>query len=194
MKILVMGKTDELCAGISELLTDMDSPEITCLTSGTMGRGTDISRFDRIIISTPLSDEFGLDFVADISKQTRSGIVVLAKGEIADEVQKKIKFTGALVLARPFGKAMLIQALKFAEVAREGMLKLEEENKQLSKQISDMKLVNKAKAVLMQYLNLNEEQAHRYIQKQAMDMRKTQSAIAREILQTYQNKAESNNE
>ena len=46
----------------------------------------------------------------------------------------------------------------------------------------------------MQYLNLNEEQAHRYIQKQAMDMRKTQSAIAREILQTYQNKAESNNE
>ncbi len=194
MKILVMGKTDELCAGISELLADMDSPEITCLTSGTMGRGTDISRFDRIIISTPLSDEFGLDFVADISKQTRSGIVVLAKGEIADEVQKKIKFTGALVLARPFGKAMLIQALKFAEVAREGMLKLEEENKQLSKQISDMKLVNKAKAVLMQYLNLNEEQAHRYIQKQAMDMRKTQSAIAREILQTYQNKAESNNE
>lgn len=194
MKILVMGKTDELCAGISELLADMDSPEITCLTSGTMGRGTDISRFDRIIISTPLSDEFGLDFVADISKQTRSGIVVLAKGEIADEVQKKIKFTGALVLARPFGKAMLIQALKFAEVAREGMLKLEEENKQLSKQISDMKLVNKAKAVLMQYLNLNEEQAHRYIQKQAMDMRKTQSAIARDILQTYQNKAESNNE
>ncbi len=194
MKILVMGKTDELCAGISELLADMDSPEITCLTSGTMGRGTDISRFDRIIISTPLSDEFGLDFVADISKQTRSGIVVLAKGEIADEVQKKIKFTGAFVLARPFGKAMLIQALKFAEVAREGMLKLEEENKQLSKQISDMKLVNKAKAVLMQYLNLNEEQAHRYIQKQAMDMRKTQSAIAREILQTYQNKAESNNE
>lgn len=194
MKILVMGKTDELCAGISELLADMDSPEITCLTSGTIGRGTDISRFDRIIISTPLSDEFGLDFVADISKQTRSGIVVLAKGEIADEVQKKIKFTGALVLARPFGKAMLIQALKFAEVAREGMLKLEEENKELSKQISDMKLVNKAKAVLMQYLNLNEEQAHRYIQKQAMDMRKTQSAIARDILQTYQNKAESNNE
>ena len=116
-------------------------------------RGVDISRFDSVIISTPLSDEFGLDLVADIAKDAKNGVVVLAKHEIADEVQKKIRFTGAFVLPRPFNKAMLIQTIKLAEVAHIGMAKLEEENRQLSQQLSDMKIVNRAKSMLMQYLN-----------------------------------------
>ena len=135
-------------------------------------------------------DEFGLDLVADIAKDAKNGVVVLAKHEIADEVQKKIRFTGAFVLPRPFNKAMLIQTIKLAEVAHIGMAKLEEENRQLSQQLSDMKIVNRAKSMLMQYLNLTEEQAHRHIQKQAMDLRKTQRAVAEDILKTYQNTKE----
>ena len=53
-----------------------------------------------------------------------------------------------------------------------------------------MKIVNRAKSMLMQYLNLTEEQAHRHIQKQAMDLRKTQRAVAEDILKTYQNTKE----
>ena len=53
-----------------------------------------------------------------------------------------------------------------------------------------MKIVNRAKSMLMQYLNLTEEQAHRHIQKQAMDLRKTQRTVAEDILKTYQNTKE----
>lgn len=190
MNVLIMGKTPDICESISQLLLDLDCDNITTFTSGTVARGIEISMFDSIIVSTPLSDEFGLDFVAEISKSAKCGIVVLAKREIADEVQKKLRFTGALVLARPFNKALLIQTIKFAEIAHGSMAKLEEENRQLNKQISDMKLINRAKACLMQYLKLTEEQAHRHIQKQAMDLRKTQSAVAEDILKTYQNSAE----
>ena len=128
--------------------------------------------------------------MADISKDTKNGIVVLAKREIADEVQKKIRFTGAFVLPRPFNKALLIQTIKLTEIAHMGMAKLEEENRQLTQQLSDMKIVNRAKSMLMQYLNLTEDQAHRHIQKQAMDLRKTQRAVAEDILKTYQNTKE----
>ena len=128
--------------------------------------------------------------MADISKDAKNGIVVLAKREIADEVQKKIRFTGAFVLPRPFNKALLIQTIKLAEIAHIGMAKLEEENRQLTQQLSDMKIVNRAKSMLMQYLNLTEDQAHRHIQKQAMDLRKTQRAVAEDILKTYQNTKE----
>lgn len=48
-------------------------------------------------------------------------------------------------------------------------------------------LVTRAKGVLMQYLNMTEEQAHRYIEKQAMDMRSTKKSIALSILSTYEN-------
>lgn len=190
MNILIAGKTEETCDSIAQLLLELDCDNISIFTSGTIIRGVDISKFDSVIISTPLSDEFGLDLVADIAKDTKNGVVVLAKREIADEVQKKIRFTGAFVLPRPFNKALLIQTIKLAEVAHIGMAKLEEENRQLSQQLSDMKIVNRAKSMLMQYLNLTEEQAHRHIQKQAMDLRKTQRAVAEDILKTYQNTKE----
>lgn len=190
MNILIAGKTEEICDSIAQLLIELDCDNISIFTSGTIIRGVDISKFDSVIISTPLSDEFGLDLVADIAKDTKNGVVVLAKREIADEVQKKIRFTGAFVLPRPFNKALLVQTIKLAEVAHIGMAKLEEENRQLSQQLSDMKIVNRAKSMLMQYLNLTEEQAHRHIQKQAMDLRKTQRAVAEDILKTYQNTKE----
>lgn len=190
MNILIAGKTEEICDSIAQLLIELDCDNISIFTSGTIIRGVDISKFDSVIISTPLSDEFGLDLVAEIAKDTKNGVVVLAKREIADEVQKKIRFTGAFVLPRPFNKALLIQTIKLAEVAHIGMAKLEEENRQLSQQLSDMKIVNRAKSMLMQYLNLTEEQAHRHIQKQAMDLRKTQRAVAEDILKTYQNTKE----
>ncbi len=190
MNILIAGKTEEICNSIAQLLLELDCDNISIFTSGTIIRGVDISKFDSVIISTPLSDEFGLDLVADIAKDTKNGVVVLAKREIADEVQKKIRFTGAFVLPRPFNKALLVQTIKLAEVAHIGMAKLEEENRQLSQQLSDMKIVNRAKSMLMQYLNLTEEQAHRHIQKQAMDLRKTQRAVAEDILKTYQNTKE----
>ena len=190
MNILIAGKTEEICDSIAQLLLELDCDNISTFTSGAIVRGVDISKFDSVIISTPLSDEFGLDLVADISKDAKNGIVVLAKREIADEVQKKIRFTGAFVLPRPFNKALLVQTIKLAEVAHIGMAKLEEENRQLSQQLSDMKIVNRAKSMLMQYLNLTEEQAHRHIQKQAMDLRKTQRTVAEDILKTYQNTKE----
>ena len=190
MNILIAGKTEEICDSIAQLLLELDCDNISTFTSGAIIRGVDISKFDSVIISTPLSDEFGLDLVADISKDAKNGIVVLAKREIADEVQKKIRFTGAFVLPRPFNKALLVQTIKLAEIAHIGMAKLEEENRQLSQQLSDMKIVNRTKSMLMQYLNLTEEQAHRHIQKQAMDLRKTQRAVAEDILKTYQNTKE----
>ena len=192
MNILIAGKTTEICESIAQLLSEQGDNNISSFTSGSIVRGVDVSEFDSVIISTPLSDEFGLDLVADISKDAKNGVVVLAKHEIADEVQRKLRFTGAFVLPRPFNKAMLIQMVKMAEIAHIGMAKLEEENRHLTQQISDIKIVNRAKSMLMQYLNLTEEQAHRHIQKQAMDLRKTQRAIAEDILKTYQNAKEDN--
>ena len=79
MNILIAGKTEEICDSIAQLLLELDCDNISIFTSGTIIRGVDISKFDSVIISTPLSDEFGLDLVADIAKDTKNGVVVLAK-------------------------------------------------------------------------------------------------------------------
>ena len=185
MNVLIAGKTSEICDSIAGLLIELDCDNISTFTSGAIVRGVDISRFDSVIISTPLSDEFGLDLVADIAKDAKNGIVVLAKHEIADEVQNRIKFTGAYVLPRPFTKQALVQTIRMAQMAKENMQRLEQERSKLSKQLEDTKIIDRAKCCLIQYLNLTENQAHRHIQKLAMDTRRTQREIADDILNTY---------
>jgi response regulator NasT len=63
---------------------------------------------------------------------------------------------------------------------------LENENNKLQKKIEAIRLVDRAKCVLIQYLNMTEPQAHRYIEKQAMDLRQSRVATAENILKTYE--------
>jgi response regulator NasT len=182
--ILIAAKTKHACDNLSQLLLELNCDIVTVSDSYKL-RCMDVSAYDIILVSTPLSDEFGLDLVTEIRGKTTAGIIVLAKMDIAQEVQDKINFTGAYVLARPFTKSALLQAVHFASVAQDTIRRLEEQKQELNQQISDLKVIARAKGLLMEYLKLTEEQAHRHIQKQAMDLRITQRAVAEDILNTY---------
>ena len=62
----------------------------------------------------------------------------------------------------------------------------ENENTRLQKQIDDIRLVDRAKCVLIQYSDFTEQQAHRYIEKKAMDQRVSRREVAEDILRIYE--------
>lgn len=190
--ILIAGKTEQVCENIAALLADIDCHTVS-LTDGIHMRSIDVKPFDIIIISTPLKDEFGLDLAAELHGKCGAALIVMTKGELAEAVQNKIKFTGAFVIGRPCNKSALLQAIRFADIAGESLKRITEEKNRLERQIEDIKIINRAKLCLMQYLNLTEEQAHRHLQKQAMDLRKTQRQAAEDILITYTNDTAANN-
>jgi response regulator NasT len=64
------------------------------------------------------------------------------------------------------------------------VLKLQ--NSKLQSKIEELRLVGRAKCAMIQYLNMTEAQAHRYIEKQAMDMRASKREIAQGILRNYE--------
>lgn len=183
MKVFINAKTEELAASIASALDDFGAELTTCWDDETASG--DLSEMDAVIVSTPLRSEFGLNYVAQLAKRTNGCIIVLAKTDIAQDVQDRIKFTGAFVLARPFSKSALQQTIRIAQLAKENMARLEEEKTQLSRQLDDVKAIDRAKCCLIQYLNLTEKQAHRHIQKLAMDSRRPQREIADDILKTY---------
>ena len=59
------------------------------------------------------------------------------------------------------------------------------ENVRLRKKIEEIRLINRAKYILMEYLSMTEQQAHRYLEKQAMDLRITKIQVAENLLSTY---------
>ena len=75
--------------------------------------------------------------------------------------------------------------LPWLRAARARIFSLQAENGILQKKIEDLSLVSRAKRVLQKTLGMTESEAHRYIEKQAMDLRVSKSAVARRILATY---------
>ena len=64
---------------------------------------------------------------------------------------------------------------------------LNEENEKLRHIVEDMKIINRAKLLLITCLNMTEQEAHRYLEKQAMDMRMSKMQIAMQVIKTYEN-------
>lgn len=180
MKIFIIARTEEICGSIAAALDDLGAECIPCCDDKQA-----LPDCDAVIVSAPLRSEFGLNFVAETSRKTSAPIIVLARADIAEDVQSRIKFTGAFVLAKPFPKSLLAQTVKMALVAKENMNRLEQEKTELLGQLDDVKTIDRAKCCLIEYLNLTENQAHRHIQKLAMDTRRTQREIAEDILRTY---------
>ena len=52
--------------------------------------------------------------------------------------------------------------------------------------MEDIRLVDRAKCILISQMDMREEEAHRYLEKQAMDRRTTKRAVAEGILKTYE--------
>lgn len=184
MKIFINAKTEEICENIAAALSEL-AAEVVCCFDDELEKSDNFSEYSAIVVSTPLRSEFGLNFVTEISKKSGAAVVILARADIAEDVQNRIKFTGAFVIGKPFPKSSLAQSVKMAMLAKENINRLEQEKIELSKQLDDVKAIDRAKCCLIEYLNLTENQAHRHIQKLAMDTRRTQREIADDILRTY---------
>ena len=67
------------------------------------------------------------------------------------------------------------------------LLELKNENVKLQKKVDEIRLIARAKCMLIEHQNMTEPQAHRLIEKQAMDNRVTRKEIAKAILKQYEN-------
>lgn len=186
-KILIVSSQKESSDALYDIIKPLGFVGYEYAASGNEARRkTYNTDFDLIVINTPLSDEFGTELVLDIAENTLSAILLLVKADIKEEVQEKVVVTGAFVIGKPLNKQVLLQSIPFVLNSKQIISTLREQNKALKKKMDDIKVIERAKFSLIQYLGLDEKQAHRYIQKQAMDLRVSPRVIADNILKTYE--------
>ncbi len=186
-KTLIVSGSDQAAALLSDLMKSYNGSQITNAGSGNEARRL-INRtdFDMVIISTPLPDEFGSDLASTITDKTSAGVMLICKADIADEITEKVEPFGVCVLAKPLNKTLFYHSLKLLQATRSRMLNVMKEYNKLQTKIEETRLINRAKCILIQYLKLTEPQAHRYIEKQAMDQRTSKLEVAKSILTTYE--------
>lgn len=134
------------------------------------------------VINTPLGDESGIELALEWAQQSASGVLMLVRAEAAETVAARVRDDGVLVVPKPVARPLFDQALTFSLAMRGRVLTLRAENERLEKKLAELRVIDRAKCLLIERLGYKEEQAHRCIEKQAMDTRQSRVAVAREIL------------
>lgn len=142
--------------------------------------------YDLVLINTPLPDEFGTRLALDACESSSAGVLLLVKAEHCPDIEAQVSAHGVLTLAKPTSAQLFAQTLRLLCITRERLRGMEKKAVTLQEKMGEIRLVNRAKWLLIEELKMTEQEAHRYIEKQAMDRCVTRRAVAEQILSTYQ--------
>ena len=184
-KILLAGSTEKGRMLLQALLPPGGEPARTCQSGAETRRALGENDYSLLIINTPLSDESGIDLAVDAAARCLTGVLLLVKAELADQVQEQLSDAGVFVVAKPVARPLFDQAMRYAAVLRNRLMSVCAEKEKLEKKLTDVRVVDRAKCLLIQYCGMTEEQAHRAIEKQAMDTRQTRLIVAQGIIARY---------
>ena len=184
--ILVVSATDSFTSAFADLLPETRYyPVHTVASISAAKRVLSEKPFDFIIINSPLPDDTGIRFAIDTCTAKQTAVLLLVKSDIHAEIHDKAAEYGVFTLPKPTSKPTMIHALNWMESARERLRQFEKKSLSIEEKMAEIRLVNKAKWLLISELKMSEPDAHRYIEKQAMDRCIAKRAIAEEIIKLY---------
>ena len=185
-ELLIISGSKNSLPVLRELFKQTDYSQIESTHDSFEARRLLSMSFDLVLINAPLKNESGIELALDAAG-AGSSVIMLIKSESCDEIAQRVEASGVLVVPKPLNRVLFYQALHLINASRRQFMRLKSENERLQEKIAEIRLVDRAKCALIQYADMTEPQAHRYIEKQAMDLRRTRGDIAQSILKAYEN-------
>ena len=184
-RVLVAGGNEKLCELLSEILPKNEYAFLPpAKTAGEVRRLTMDRSVDLVILNAPLKDEFGIQLAQDLA-ENNMGVLLLTGSDVFEQVSYRVEQSGVITLAKPTTRQSMYIALRALTALRSKLLQMEQKTKALQQKVADIHTVNHAKWLLIQHDNMTENEAHRFIEKQAMDMRLSRREVAESIIRTY---------
>lgn len=139
--------------------------------------------FDLVVLNCPLPDEFGHEFALDITERSNASVLLAVPEEIYPDVQEHVTDSGILAVTKPVNPNRLEMAIRFLIAIQNRFYILERKVQTVSEKMEEIRIVNKAKLVLMEQRHMTEEEAHRLIGREAMNHGVSRRRIAEQILE-----------
>ena len=141
--------------------------------------------YDLVIVNSPLPDDAGFLFAIDTGNSYNTVVMVLARSEQFFDAYDKLAEYGVFLVRKPVSRPVLQMASEWLVSARERIRRTEKKTLSIEEKMNEIRLVNRAKWLLISELKMTEPDAHRYIEKQAMDRCVPRRLVAEEIIKTY---------
>jgi len=184
--VLIVSNTVNFNAALKELLPVSQYKPVSIANSCSEAKRLMSEReFDFVIVNAPLPDESGIRFAIDCCRNSNTVVLILAKSDIYDEIYERATEHGVFTLAKPTSKTMVSQALSWMAGARERLRQMEKKTSSVEERMEAIRVINRAKFVLISELKMTEEEAHHYIEKNAMDNCVPKKQAAEAIIKRY---------
>lgn len=184
-RMLIVSSDDRFSKDVSTLLQG-DQLHMDCSHSASDARCKLLeNQYDFVIVNAPLRDEFGSRLCIDISRNNGTIAAIFAANDTYDEIYAKVAVHGVFALHKPTSKTLVSQAISLMVCARERLRSLEKKVGNTESKLDEIRIVNKAKWLLIDQEGLSEAEAHKYIEKSAMDSGIAKRLAAQMIIDKY---------
>jgi len=139
-------------------------------------------RPDLVVLDVKMPRLDGISAAQRIAEQRIAAVVILTAFSQRDLVERARDAGAMAYLVKPFNRFDLAPAIEMALSRFAEIQMLESEVADLTERLETRKLVDRAKSVLQQQLELSEPDAFRWVQKTAMDLRLSMRQVAEGVL------------
>ena len=179
--ILIVSSSDRFVHLVKKSLEGFITIDVK--KSATLARRCLVERdYDIIVIQASLPDESGIELVRDSADRSRALILFITPVEIYDDVLENVTDRGVLVITDEMADNRLDKSIRYLVALQGRIHSLEQKTLTLEEKMQEIRLVNKAKAILIGKQGLSESEAHKAIGKLAMDNGVSRGDIARRII------------
>ena len=138
---------------------------------------------DLVVMDVKMPKLDGITAAEQISAARLAPVVMLTAFSQRDLVERASQAGAMAYVVKPFGKGDLIPAIEIARARYAEIQAVEAEVSDLSERLESRKAVDRAKGMLQAGLGLTEPEAFRWIQKTAMDLRKSMREVAEGVIE-----------
>ena len=139
-------------------------------------------RPDLVVLDVKMPKLDGISAAQRIAEQRIAPVVILTAFSQRDLVERARDAGAMAYLVKPFNKNDLVPAIEMAVSRFAELQLLEAEVADLTERLETRKLVDRAKGVLQEQLDLSEPESFRWIQKTAMDLRLSMRQVAEGVI------------
>ena len=184
--VLIVSSSQNFNEAITPMLPYSDFYPVCVVSNIAAARREALAKeYDFVIINAPLPDDCGTRFAIDMADNSNSVVLLMLRADSYEEVNARVQPYGVFTLQLPTPAQTLKQGLRWMVSARERLRKMEKRAGSIEKKMEEIRLVNRAKWILINQLQMTEAEAHRHIESQAMNRCVSRKEIALGIIKTY---------
>jgi AmiR/NasT family two-component response regulator len=139
-------------------------------------------RPDLVVLDVKMPKLDGISAAQRIAEKRIAPVVILTAFSQRELVERARDAGAMAYLVKPFSKNDLVPAVEMAVSRFAELQMLEAEVADLTERLETRKMVDRAKGVLQQQLDLSEPESFRWIQKTAMDLRLSMRQVAEGVI------------